>query len=72
MLNWVTWRLGAQISFRETKNLLEGLSVPPSPYASVAQSGTAQAWNFTSGNEDSLFPSGYPGSNPGAGVRTQV
>ncbi len=31
----------------------------------MAQPGTAQAWNFVSG---SLFPQGYPGSNPGRGV----
>jgi len=59
-------------------------------YATVAQPGTAQAWNnrlrsvdaqsatFASRSparslrehlvEESLFPSGYPGSNPGGGV----
>jgi len=35
---WVTWRLGAQISLRETTNLSKDLSVPPSPY--LSQRGT--------------------------------
>jgi hypothetical protein len=40
----------------------------------MAQPGTAQAWNLVSvmqityAREDSLYPSGFPGSNPGLGV----
>lgn len=35
----------------------------------MAQPGTAQAWNYFPRKVPfSLFPSGYPGSNPGRGV----
>jgi len=34
----------------------------------MAQPGTAQAWNFIQDSTESLFPQGYPGSNPGRGA----